>query len=70
MAYVDFKDFPRRTASDKKLLDKAFDIAKSSKYDGYQRCLTSMIYKFLDKASFATRASKSACDIIYISYSR
>ena len=37
MAYQDFKDLARRTASDKVLRDKAFNIAKNSKYDGYQR---------------------------------
>ena len=37
MAYGDFKDLARRTASDKILRDKAFDIAKNPKYDGYQR---------------------------------
>ena len=39
MAYGDFKDLPRRTASDKILLDKTFSIAKIPKYDGYQRGL-------------------------------
>ena len=29
MAYGDFKDLARRTASDKVLRDKAFDIAKN-----------------------------------------
>ena len=45
MAYGDFKDLTRRTASDKILHNKAFIIAKSSKYDGYQRGLASMVYK-------------------------
>ena len=49
MAYGDFKDLKRRTASDKILRDKAFDIAKNPKYDGYQRELASMVYKFFDK---------------------
>ena len=40
---------PRRTASKKLLRDKAFNIAKPPKYDGYQRGLASMIYKFFDK---------------------
>ena len=35
MAYGDFKDLPGRTHSDKIFRDKAFDIAKNSKYDGY-----------------------------------
>ena len=35
MAYGDFKNLGRRTASDKVLRDKAFDIAKNPKYDRY-----------------------------------
>ena len=31
--------------------DKAFNIAKNLKYDGYQRGLASIIYKFFDKMS-------------------
>ena len=44
--YRDFKDLAKRTASDKVLRDKAFNIAKNPKYDGYQRGLASMVYKF------------------------
>ena len=51
MAYGDFKDLARRTASDKVLRDKAFNIAKNPKYDGYQRGFASMVYKFFDKKS-------------------
>ena len=51
MTYGDFKDLKRRTASDKILRDKAFNIAKNPKYDGYQRGLASMVYKFFDKKS-------------------
>ena len=39
ISYGDFKDLARRTASDKVLRDKAFNIAKNPKYDGYQRGL-------------------------------
>ena len=49
MAYRDFKYLAKRAAADKVLRDKAFNIAKSPKYDGYQRGLASMIYKFFDK---------------------
>ena len=35
----------------KVFLKKAFDIAKDPKYDGYQRGLVSMVYKFFDKKS-------------------
>ena len=51
MAYGDFKDLKRRTGSDKILRDKALNIAKSPKYDGYQRGIASMVYKFFDKNS-------------------
>ena len=33
------------------LRGKAFNIAKIPKYDGYQRGLASMVYKFFDKNS-------------------
>ena len=49
MAYGDFKDLKKRTAADKVLTDKAFNIAKNPKYDGYQRGLATMVYKFFDK---------------------
>ena len=44
-----FKDLLRRTASDKVLCDKAFNIAKISKYGRYQIGLAVMLYKFFDK---------------------
>ena len=46
MAYGKSKDLVRRTQSDKVLRDKAFKIASDPKYDGYQRGLASMVYKF------------------------
>ena len=49
MAYGDFKDIAKRTASDKVLIDKAFNIAKNPKYDRYQRRLASMVHRFFDK---------------------
>ena len=52
IAYRDVKDLARRTASDKDLRDKAFNIAKNIEYDGYQRGLASMVYKFFDKVCF------------------
>ena len=51
MAYGDFKDLARRTASDKVLRSKAFNIAKKPICDGYQRGLASMVYKFFNKKS-------------------
>ena len=62
--YGDFKHLARRTACDKALRDKAFNIAKNPKYDGYQRGFASMVYKFFDKkfpgSGVNTDANKSA----------
>ena len=49
MAYGKTKDLEKITQSDKVLRDKTFKIAKNPKYDGYQRGLASMVYKFFDK---------------------
>ena len=49
MAYGDFKNLNRRTAADKVLRDKTFNIAKNPKYDKYQRVLASMVYKLFNK---------------------
>ena len=54
MAYGGFKDLQERTAADKGLRDQAFNIAKSPKYDRYQRGLASMVYKFFDKKAKGT----------------
>ena len=53
MAFGDFKDLNRRTAADKLLRDKVFNIAKNPKYDGYQRGLASVAYKFFNKKTSA-----------------
>ena len=50
-AYADHKDLINRTEAYKVLRDKAYDIASNPKYDGYQRGLASMVYKFFDKKS-------------------
>ena len=49
MDYGDFTDLAKGTSSDNVLRDKAVNIAKNSKYDGYQRGLASMVYNFFDK---------------------
>ena len=46
--YSDSKDLTKRAVADKILKNKAFDISKDPKYDGYQRRLASMAYKFFD----------------------
>ena len=49
MGYGDFKDLAKRTIADKVLRNKAFKIASDQQYDGYQRGLASMVYRFFDK---------------------
>ena len=63
MDYGDFNDLKRRTTADNVLRNKAFNIAKNPKYDGYQRGLASMVYNFFDKktkGSGVTLPNKSA----------
>ena len=65
MAYGETKDFKKRTQSDKVLKNEAFKIASDPKYDGYQRGLALMVYKFFDKMSkgsgiVASLANKSS----------
>ena len=45
-AYSYSKYLTKRTVADKVLRDKPFNIAKDPKYDGFQRGLASMVYKF------------------------
>ena len=51
MAYGNFRYLLRRTPSDKVSREKAFNIARNPKYDGYQRGLALMVYKCFDKNS-------------------
>ena len=53
-AYSDYKDLFNRTQADTVLKDKAYEIARNPKYDGYQRGLASMVYKFFDKKTSGT----------------
>ena len=55
-AYADNKDLINRTRADKVLRDKAYDIASNPEYDGYQRGLASMVYKFFDKKTMGSGA--------------
>ena len=57
-AYADHKDLINRTKSDKVLRDKVYNIASNPEYDGYQRGLASMVYKFFDKKSTAEPSAK------------
>ena len=51
MAYGKSNYLGKRTQSDKFLRNKAFKIARDPKYDGCQRLLASIVYKFFDKKS-------------------
>ena len=57
-AYADHKDLINRTKSDKVLRDKAYNIASNPEYDGYQRGLASIVYKFFDKKSMGSGVKK------------
>ena len=57
-AYADHKDLINRSEADKVLIDKAYDIASNPKYDGYQRGLANMVYKFFDKKSMGSGIKK------------
>ena len=65
MACGKYKDLTKRTQSGKGLRDKAFEIRSNPEYDGYQRGLSSIIFKFFDKkyaagSGVATLTNKSA----------
>ena len=47
-AYLKYKDVENILISDQKFRTSAYDIARIPKYDGYQRALASMVYKFFD----------------------
>ena len=63
-AYADHKDLINRTEADKLLRDKAYDIASNPEYDGYQRGLASMVYKFFDKKSTGSGIARSSSSIL------
>ena len=63
-AYADHKDLINRTKSDKVLRDKAYNIAINPEYDGYQRGLASMVYRFFDKKSMGSGIAKDSSLIL------
>ena len=52
------EDLINRTKSDKALRDKTYNIASNPEYDGYQRGLASMVYKFFDKKSIGSSTAE------------
>ena len=57
-AYKDNKDLINRTKAHNVLRDKAYNIASNPEYDGYQRVLVSMVYKFFDEKSIGGGVKK------------
>ena len=50
MVYQDFKDLPTRATFDKVLGDKAFNLVKNPKRNGYQRGIVSLVYNCFTKS--------------------
>ena len=63
-AYVDNKDLINRTKADKVLKDKVYNIASNPEYDGYQRGIVSVVYKFFDKKSMGSGFVKDSSLIL------
>ena len=59
MVYNKFKDLERRTQSYLVLKNKALKIASNQKYNGYEKGLASMVYKFFDTKSKGSVLKKS-----------
>ena len=71
MAYTNFKDLPRRTASDKTLRDKAFKIAKNLKHESYIKevllhCFMNFLIKSLQVVLLKVRLCQT--NILWTSY--
>ena len=47
-AYSDSEDLAKRTISEKILKDRAYEIDRNCRYDGYHRALAIIVYKFFD----------------------
>ena len=63
-AYADHKHLINRTEADTVLRDNVYDIASNPEYDGYQRSLASMVYKFFDKKSMGSGIKKDSSLIL------
>ena len=66
MAYEDFENLPRRTASNKVLHDEVFNVAKNQKYDGYKCVLASVVYKFLIRSSLYSQTNLLPVELLKI----
>ena len=63
-AYTKYKDVENRLISDQKLKNSAYDNASNPEYDGYQRGLASMVYKFFDKKSMGSGIARDSSSIL------
>ena len=63
-SYADNKDLINRTKADKVLKVKAYNIASNPEYDGYQRGLARMVYKFFDEKSTGSGTAKPSSLIL------
>ena len=63
-ANADNKDLINRTRADKVLRDKAYDMARNPKHDGYQRGLASMVYKFFDKKTMGSGVNNESSKLV------
>ena len=61
MNYGNFVDLTIRAAPNKILRDKAFNIAKNTKYDGYQRGIASLVYQFFGKKFLMEQSKMKLC---------
>ena len=62
-SYSDSKDLVKTTILDKILKGIAHETAWNCGYDGYQRALVSMIYKFFDKKAVLDVIARSKAGI-------
>ena len=51
--YSDSKELAKQTVSDNISKDKAYEVSRNCKYDGYQRVLASMVCKLIDKKTIS-----------------
>ena len=63
-AYTKYRDVENRLISDQKLKNSAYDIASNPEYDGYEKSLASMVYKYLDKKSMESGIARESSSIL------
>ena len=64
-AYFDDKHLGKRTISDTLLKDGSYEIARNLEYDGYQRALASMVYKFDKKTGLGIYVNEQIAEELH-----